>query len=134
MPPLVARRPRHTGIVRPDQPRLLLIVCLGLAERKATLPAHTLGRAHLFDCFLESDRQCCSSSSAAVGGVVPESMGRDLLLLSGPVIGQIEFLYLLYDMIALGSVRADVILPDIVSQQTNDREENEAKVEGCVAP
>jgi hypothetical protein len=51
---LVSRRSRYTRIVRSDQSRLILIICLCLREGETSLTAHTLSSSDLFDCFLES--------------------------------------------------------------------------------
>ena len=51
---LVSRGSGLAGIVRPDQPRLVLVVRLGLAEREAALATHPLCRPDLLDRLLES--------------------------------------------------------------------------------
>jgi hypothetical protein len=51
---LVSRRSRYTCVVRSNQPRLILVICLCLREGETSLTAHTLSSSDLFDCFLES--------------------------------------------------------------------------------
>lgn len=51
---LISRGPRLTSVVRSDQSRLLLIICLGLTKCKATLSAHPLSRSYFLYRFLES--------------------------------------------------------------------------------
>jgi hypothetical protein len=76
---LVPRRSGDTGIIRPDQPRLILVVGLRLGEGEPSLSAHSLSRSHLFDGFLEPEisRYSCLVYS---------------LFLSRSIIGQVELL------------------------------------------
>lgn len=99
---LVAGRTLNACIISSDQLLLILCLALSLTESKSTLSAHALGCPNLLDSLLESEMETVCLCSL---WCCPRS---DSLLLSRTIVGQVEFLYFLNNVVRLRKVRSSV--------------------------
>ena len=94
----ITARSLHACVVRPDEPLLILVVAFCLTKGEASLTSHTLGRPDLFDGFLESvTRQGTALRLDRIAHAQADVANS--LFLSRTVVGQVELLDLLHDMV-----------------------------------